>query len=65
MSDVCKTCGIVAGTHACNPLDINMKNMRLTIQNQQAEITRLTALIESQKETIGLMQYIIDTENKG
>ena len=31
----------------------------------QAEITRLTALVESQKETIELMQAIINTENKG
>lgn len=62
MSEVCKTCGIIAGTHACNPLHINMKNMRLTIQNQQSEITRLNYLVASLKKTIEIMQDIIDTE---
>lgn len=62
--EVCKTCGIVAGTHACNPLDINMKNMRLTIQNQQSEITRLNEVVIESEARIATMLITIEKMSK-
>jgi hypothetical protein len=41
MMQVCRTCGKNAGTHACNPLDINIYNMQKTIQAQSLLIKQL------------------------
>ena len=52
--DVCKTCGILAGTHACNPL-------RFTIQEQGKAITALRQQLAEANQRIATMEQALES----
>ena len=60
--EVCKQCGIIAGTHACNQSDININNMKKAIEAQQKVITTLRAELEKAKKDAEKWRYLVDNK---